>query len=47
VADFSGGASLLFGHFLRADFVAIRRGREFAGQDGADVYGGVNLTFDP
>lgn len=47
VTDYSGGASLFFGHFLRADFVAIRRGREFGGQDGDDNYGGVNLTFDP
>lgn len=47
VADFSGGASLFFGHWLRADFVATRRGREFAGQQGDDVFGGVNITFDP
>ncbi len=47
VPDYSGGATLIFGHFLRADFVAIRRGREFAGQNGTDNYGGVNLTFDP
>jgi hypothetical protein len=47
VADFSGGASLFFGRWLRADFVAIRRGREFDGQSGDDNYGGVNLTFDP
>lgn len=47
VPDYSGGLTLLFGRFLRADFVAIRRGREFAGQNGSDNYGGVNLTFDP
>ena len=47
VPDYVGGASLFFGHFLRADFVAVRRGKEFYGQNGADVFGGVNLTFDP
>jgi lipid A 3-O-deacylase len=47
VSDFFGGASIFFGHIVRADFVATRRTREFYGQDGADVFGGVNLTFDP
>jgi lipid A 3-O-deacylase len=47
VTDYSGGATLIFGRWLRADFVAIRRGREFAGQNGTDNYGGVNLTIDP
>jgi hypothetical protein len=47
VPDYSGGATLLFGHFLRADFVATRRGQEFAGQHGAQTFGGVNLTIDP
>lgn len=45
VTDYSGGATLVFGHWLRADFVATRRGAEFGGQNGSDTFGGVNLTF--
>ncbi len=45
--DYVGGASIFFGHFLRADFLAARRSREFNNQNGAQVFGGVNLTFDP
>jgi len=45
--DYTGGASLFFGHFLRADFMATRRSREFNNQNGPDVFGGVNLTIDP
>ena len=45
--DLVGGASIFFGHAVRADFVATRRSKEFYGQDGSDVFGGVNITIDP
>lgn len=46
-SDLVAGASVFLGHGLRADFLADRRSREFDGQHGPDVFGGVNLTFDP
>ncbi len=44
-SDFVAGASLFFGRFFRADFLAARRSTEFNGQQGPDVFGGVNMVF--
>jgi hypothetical protein len=46
VADFTGGASLLWSSAMRVDFTVIQRTKEFYGQQGhPDRFGGVNLAF--
>jgi lipid A 3-O-deacylase len=45
VTDLVAGASLFYRRALRADFVTIRRSKQFDDQHGPEVYGGVNLGF--
>jgi hypothetical protein len=46
VADFIGGASLLWSQAVRADFTVTQRTREYYGQQGhPDRFGGINLII--
>jgi hypothetical protein len=46
VADFMGGASLLWSSTVRVDFTVTERTKEFYGQQGhPDRFGGINLAF--
>ena len=45
VTDAVAGATLFYRRALRADFVVVRRSKQFNDQHGPEVYGGVNLGF--
>ena len=45
VADLTGGISFFWGDDVKLDVAALRRTKEFEGQDKSFDYAGINLTI--